>query len=251
MRPYELFTQLHQQPHPLVIGNAWNAHSARLFEQNGYQAIGTSSAAVAYTLGYEDGEQLSFAELLFVVKHIARVIQVPFTVDMERGYGTTIDAITDNLKQLHDLGIAGVNLEDSILEKTMDSTDGFSKKINTIKNTLVQNNCDLFINARTDAFLAGITNPLAITLERIKAYTAAGADGLFVPFIKEAEDIRSVVAATNLPVNVLHMAGLPDYDTLQSLGVKRVSLGAGAFRQTYQAGASWIQQVYPHYQSTI
>jgi 2-methylisocitrate lyase-like PEP mutase family enzyme len=88
--------------------------SAQLLEKNGFKAIATSSGAVAATLGFEDGEKISFDDLVFVVKKIISVINVPLSVDLETGYGTTADQIAGNLEKLHSIGVVGINIEDSL-----------------------------------------------------------------------------------------------------------------------------------------
>ncbi|RFM27640.1 isocitrate lyase/PEP mutase family protein [Deminuibacter soli] len=243
MNQYSLFEQLHKQPHPFVIGNAWNAHSAKLFAQNGYQAIATSSGAVANTLGYGDGEAISFNDLLFVVKHIVQSVTLPVSVDMERGYGSSVTGIVHNLQQLHELGVAGINLEDSTNEKTLDDCTAFAYKLSDIRNRLEKQNIPLYINARTDAFLVDHPDALAITLERAKVYESAGASGLFVPFTTNIHHIQAITAATTLPVNVLYNAAMPSFAELTAAGVKRISLGMSAFRATYAHAATWMQQI--------
>jgi 2-methylisocitrate lyase-like PEP mutase family enzyme len=236
MTNYEIFNRLHHQHEPLLLGNAWNAYSAQLFEKNGYKAIGTSSAAVAISLGFEDGEKISFDDLFFVVKKIIAGINIPLSVDMEGGYGNDMETIIGNIEKLYQAGVVGINIEDSTLVKDkqeMIPVDVFSKKLNKIKNHLSRNNMKMYINARTDAFLLKLLSDIEITLERAKAYENAGADGIFVPFIIDADSIKKVTAATSLPVNVLSTPGLPSFDKLTELGVRRISMGSSLFRSAY------------------
>lgn len=224
----ELFAQLHRQKTPLLLGNAWDARSACIFEKNGYQAIGTSSSAVAHALGQQDGEAISFNDLVFVVKHIVGAVTIPVSVDMEKGYGATTTDVIKNIELLCALGVAGINLEDSIIRqgrKEMLPVEGFAQKIHTIKNHLAKNNLSLFINARTDAFLLKAPGALATTLERATAYETAGADGLFVPFVTAKNDIAAITAATTLPVNIICVPDLSDVEVLTTLGVRRISMG--------------------------
>lgn len=107
------FTELHHQSTPLLIANVWDASSAIAAQHAGYQATGTSSAAIAAMLGYEDGEAMSFDELLYIVTRIKSVSHLPLSVDVEAGFGRTASEITVNLKRLASLGVVGVNLEDS------------------------------------------------------------------------------------------------------------------------------------------
>jgi 2-methylisocitrate lyase-like PEP mutase family enzyme len=227
MNNYETFHQLHQQSKPLVLANAWNVKSAQLFEKNGYKAIATSSAAIANSLGYEDGEKISFEEMFFVVQRIISCINIPLSVDMETGYSTNISEVITNIEKLFDIGVVGINIEDS------QGKDLFIEKLASIKNHLAKNNMQLFVNARTDSFLKGLPAALEITLERLKPYEEAGADGIFVPFITEKEGIKKITAATTLPVNVLCMPGLSSIEDIAECGVRRISMGNFLFKANY------------------
>src|SRR4051812_47462665 len=103
---YQKFKQLHYGQSLFVLPNAWNAKSASIFQDRQFPAIATSSAAVANSLGYEDGEHMPFADYLFVVNRILSVIHVPLTVDIEMGYGTTTGEIYANIQKLIELGVA-------------------------------------------------------------------------------------------------------------------------------------------------
>ncbi len=237
MTHFETFLQLHQQTAPLLLANAWDAHSAQLFEANGYKAIGTSSQALATANGYTDGEQLPFSMLLQTAKKMAAAVSIPFTVDMEGGYSRTTDGITTNISKLYDAGIAGINLEDTVpgLTRTLQPADIFQKTIAAIANYTSKNNIRLFLNIRTDAFLLGMPQALTETTRRVQLYEQAGANGIFTPCITAAADIQQVVNATRLPVNVMCMPALPGFDELQQLGVKRISMGPFFFNKVYNA----------------
>jgi 2-methylisocitrate lyase-like PEP mutase family enzyme len=228
MNQFEKFLQLHNDTTPLLLGNCWDVSSAKLLEENGFKAIGTSSAAVARSLGYEDGENLPFELLLQTVKRVQQNISVPLSVDMERGYSNTIDGIIANIQQLHDAGVVGINIEDSA-NGTMEAAEKFAATIAAIAERLMQKNIGIFINARTDAFLIKHLHALDETLARIKLYESTGINGIFVPFIKEAGDIKAVTTSTTLPVNILRVPGLPGIAALTDLGVKRISLGSSLF----------------------
>jgi 2-methylisocitrate lyase-like PEP mutase family enzyme len=246
MTRYETFVHLHQKGKPILLGNAWDAASARLLESNGLEAIGTSSAAIANIFGYGDGEEISFRELLVMVERIFASIQVPLSVDMEKGYGEDTGTIISNIEKLIETGAVGINIEDSSPVKgsgELVAQEIFSRKLTAIKDHLEKNNLKLFINARTDAYLVNVPSPFDTTIERIKWYENAGADGIFVPFVTEIETIRKITAATKLPVNVLSAPGLPSLDALSEAGVSRVSLGSSLFRATYRHAERMIQQV--------
>jgi 2-methylisocitrate lyase-like PEP mutase family enzyme len=234
---FKLFQSLHQQKEPLLMGNAWNAQSAKILENQNFKAIGTSSAAVAESIGYEDGEQMSFDEYLFVIKRIKASTSIPLTVDMEGGYGKTIDEIVNNINRLHAIGVAGINIEDSVInngKREIVDAEEFAKKLKSITTKLKSQNINLFINLRCDAFLLGLDDPRNEAIKRIILYDKTGVHGIFLPCITELEDIKSTVSATALPVNVMCMPHLPDFNTLQSLGVKRISIGPFLSRATYK-----------------
>ncbi|OQP40018.1 hypothetical protein A4H97_17530 [Niastella yeongjuensis] len=116
MNNYEIFLQLHQQPTPFIIANAWNVKSASRIEENGYKAIATSSSAIANSLGYEDGEKIPFSELLFVIRRISACTSIPLSVDLERGYTNDLAELNDNIRQLIEAGVVGINLEDAAVK---------------------------------------------------------------------------------------------------------------------------------------
>ena len=227
MTAFETFLQLHHNETPLLIGNVWDVVSAKAFERGGFKAIATSSAAIAHTWGYEDGEKMPFDLLLKVVERIINSINVPLSVDMEGGYSRDISKIIQNIEKLHELGVVGINIEDSVKgEKSyMQSLNDFQKIISSISNHLEQRNIKIFLNARTDAYLHKLPSPITETIKRIKAYESAGANGIFVPLISNKDEIREAVQATKLPLNVFSTPTLPGFKELSELGVKRISMG--------------------------
>lgn len=233
MKSFEKFSQLHQNSNPLLLGNIWDANSAKIVEQKGFKAIGTSSQAVAKSLGYEDGEKLPFESLFQVAKRVVEVVGIPCTVDVEGGYSRTVDGIVENIKKLHDVGVVGINLEDTIPGTTrqLQSVTEFQKILSGVAEKISRNNMHVFLNIRTDGFLLGMPTALAETLTRIKSYENSGANGIFVPCITNKNDIKEVVNATHLPINVMCMPELPNFEDLKSLGVKRISMGP--FLKTY------------------
>jgi len=239
------FRKLHTQNQPLIIGNIWDAQSALLFEKNGYQAVGTSSAAVASSLGYEDGEKIPFTELLKIVKNIQDKISIPLTVDIEKGYGSDNNQIINNIKELLILNISGINIEDSVSNspKTLQSANDFCKTINAIKEYLIQIKSSLFVNVRTDAYIIGLNSPFKETLSRVKHYTNCGADGIFIPCITDEKETEHLVKSTHLPINVMCMPNLPDFDRLQKIGVKRISMGPFLYNNMIEKNQNTIQRI--------
>ncbi|MBT1698384.1 isocitrate lyase/PEP mutase family protein [Fulvivirgaceae bacterium PWU4] len=236
MTNFETFHQLHYQTTPFILANVWNVKSAKVVEACGFKAMATSSGAIAESLGYRDGEEIPFPELLYVVKRIKLCTGIPLSVDLERGYTDDLSVLNDHIQNLIDTGVAGINLEDAQGE------DGFLRKLDSIKNYLVKTGQQLFINARTDAFLQKLPGPLEIVLSRATRYKDAGADGLFVTAVSDAELIRKIVAGTSLPVNVV---GIPKLSMpmLATSGVKRISMAVFLYRATYHKMEAMASEV--------
>ena len=228
MSDYETFHQLHYQSQPLILANVWNAKSAQIAESSGFKAVATSSGAIAESLGYKDGENIPFSELLYIVQRIKASISIPLSVDMERGYTDDLELLNKHSQQLIDCGVVGINLEDAQGE------DIYLKKLNGIKNYLVKTNQQLFINARTDGFLQKLPSPLETTINRAKLYKEAGADGLFVTGVQDIEIIKEIVSSTTLPVNVVNARKAVSIAALSDCGVKRITMAVLLYKATYK-----------------
>lgn len=243
---FERFKQLHQSSELLLLPNAWNAKSAKVAEEQSFQAIATSSAAVAESLGYPDGEGMPFSDYLFIIRRMLSAIQVPLTVDMEMGYGRTPEEVVVNLMLLAELGVVGVNVEDSRIEggnRILGDATIFARHLQFLKKALRAEGLDLFINVRSDAYLLSVPDKEAESIRRINIYEEAGADGIFLPCISKVEDIASAVEATKLPLNVMSLPALPSLDVLSELGVKRVSLGPFLFTKVYRDLSRVLEEV--------
>jgi len=237
MSSFETFAQLHRNATPLLMGNIWDVKSARIFEAADYKAIGTSSMAVAKSFGYDDGEKLPFETLLQLAKEVVAAVNIPFSVDMEGGYSRVTREIIWNIEKLHDAGVVGINLEDTIAgdARALQPVADVQKMLSAVANHISQHHLNMFLNVRTDGFLLGMPTALAETLARVKSYESAGADGVFVPCITSSNDIKAVVKATRLPMNVMCVPGLPGFEELESLGVKRISMGPFFFNKAYDS----------------
>ncbi|MCL7989061.1 isocitrate lyase/phosphoenolpyruvate mutase family protein [Sphingobacterium sp. lm-10] len=228
MTNYLKFKALHHQMSPLIMGNVWDVQSAKVYEQLKYQAIGTSSAAIAHTLGYEDGEQMPFSDLLFMVERIISNTTLLLSVDIESGYGKTPAEVCDNIKRLCNLGVVGINIEDSVMEKgerNLKNKSEFFHFLEILLRELNKQKVSVFINVRCDAFLLQLPNALEESCNRIELYQRLPIDGIFLPCITAMEDIKQIVAKTNLPLNVMCMPELADFETLSAYSVKRISIG--------------------------
>jgi 2-methylisocitrate lyase-like PEP mutase family enzyme len=221
-----ILRKLHGGPKILLLPNAWDVASARIFETAGFPAIGTTSAGVANSLGFADGEHVTRNEMLDVVRRIARAVSIPVTADVESGYGDPVGTA----RAVVDAGAVGLNLEDSTGENP-DSLMPLDAQVKTIE--AIHSKTDLVINARTDIFLSSIGDPatrLERTIERLNAYRKAGADCLFAPGVRDADTIGKLARAVEGPLNILATVGCPPVAELQRLGVARVSIGSGAMR---------------------
>jgi 2-methylisocitrate lyase-like PEP mutase family enzyme len=234
----ETFNRLHHQPGNgiLVLLNAWDAGSARIFEHAGASAVATTSAGVALSQGYLDGEQLPWREQVHVIESIARSVAVPVTADIESGYGSTLEQLASRIEDVIAAGAVGINLEDSIStsdEAPLRAMEEQVARIETVRETAEAKNIPLFINARTDTYWDPKIPPdsrFPEAVKRANAYIKAGASGIFVPGATEREDIRRLAIEIGAPLNILAMAGTPPADELAQLGAKRVSVGAGPAR---------------------
>ncbi|MBE0368245.1 isocitrate lyase/PEP mutase family protein [Pseudoalteromonas aurantia] len=231
------FRALHTTSTPLLLANVWDVPSAKISQKNGFKAIGTSSAALAATLGYEDGEELPFSELLFMIDKIASAVSIPLTVDIEAGYSDVPEKTFEHIRSLVKLGVVGINIEDSKVldgERALINADKFTCFLSEIKDHLNKTNIDVFINVRIDTFLLNVKNTIAETKNRITQYQAAGADGIFIPCITNDTDIKAAVSHTHLPVNVMCMPELTNFTDLTDLGVSRISMGNFIHQQQLQ-----------------
>jgi 2-methylisocitrate lyase-like PEP mutase family enzyme len=236
-RKAEQLRKLHNGPRLLVLPNAWDVASARVLEELGYPAIATTSAGVAFALGYSDGQRISRDEMLDVVARIARAVRVPVTADMESGYGKTPADMAETAKAIVGAGAVGLNLED-VTGDTESSQVEMSlqvEKIRTIREVSASLGVSLVINARTDAYLMPI-GPEATrfdrTVERLRAYRAAGADCVFAPGVSDRGLIEKLVKAVAAPLNILVTPACPSIPELEALGVRRASIGSGLMRTT-------------------
>jgi 2-methylisocitrate lyase-like PEP mutase family enzyme len=229
--PAHAFHALHQGPQLLRLPTVWDPASAALAQAAGAAALATSSAAVSWSLGYADGGHLPLAELLGAVQRLLRGARVPLSVDLEDGYSAEPEAVAALCVRLVELGVAGVNLEDGGHAPAL-----LEAKLQAVRARLPRE--QLFLNARTDVFLAGLADPArreAETLARLQRYAMAGADGGFVPGLAELPVAARLAQACPLPLNLMQVPGLPDAAALQAAGVRRLSGGPALFLQAHGA----------------
>jgi 2-methylisocitrate lyase-like PEP mutase family enzyme len=228
----EAFRALHHQPRALLLPNAWDVPSARVFEDAGFPAIATTSAGLMVSLGYPDGEEMPRRELAAVVGRIAERISVPLSADIVAGYGHTPSQVVATVRSILHAGAIGINLEDhDPVGKGLFPVKNQVEKIRAIRKLGEAIAIPLVINGRTDALRVGSGDPperLKEAIARAIAYRDAGADCVYPMGLTDAESISTFVEALQFPVNVMVRPGLPPLAELERLGVKRISFGPAA-----------------------
>lgn len=220
----ERFRRLHDPGRLLVLANAWDAGSARLIESCGAAAIATTSAGVAWSHGYPDGDALPAGLLTATIAEIARVISVPLSADVEGGYSTDPRQVEDTVAAVADAGAVGINIEDGSAAPEL-----LCAKIAAARRGAARAGVELFVNARTDVYLRGLVpseRAVAETIARARLYREAGCDGVFVPGAADARAIGEIAAGVDVPLNVMLTPTLPPIAELRRLGVRRVSAGS-------------------------
>lgn len=225
---------LHHGEVPLVLPNAWDVASARVFTDAGFPAIATTSGGVAAALGYPDGEVIPLGEMFDAVSRIARAVEVPVTADLESGYGLPPE---DLIAFMMEAGVVGMNFEDTDHGTgAMRPATEQAARIQATKEAGRAAGADMVLNARVDVYLrTKETQPadqLTEALDRGRAYAGAGADCVFPIFCREPGAIGTLVRETGAPINILAVEGTPAFDGLRALGVARITFGSGLMRAT-------------------
>jgi 2-methylisocitrate lyase-like PEP mutase family enzyme len=231
------FGQLHRGPKTLLLPNVWDVASARLIEEARYPAIATTSAGVAFSLGYPDGQKISREEMLARVARIAKAVRVPVTADVEAGYGNRPQDAGATANGVIEAGAVGMNFEDGTGDAAHPLADLSLQleKIHAIREAASKTEVPLVLNARTDVYLAAVGEPekcYELALQRAFAYRDAGADCVFVPGVRDPDTIARLVKDLKWPLNILAVHGSPPVPELEKLGVARVSLGSAPMRAT-------------------
>jgi 2-methylisocitrate lyase-like PEP mutase family enzyme len=230
------FRGLHHGPKILVLPNVWDVASALILEEAGFGAMATTSAGIAFSLGYPDGQKISREEMLARVARIARAVKLPVTADVEAGYGERPEDAADTARGVIEAGAVGMNLEDG-LDRYGQLVDLSLQleKIRAVREIALKSGVLLVLNARTDVYLEQIGAPetrYGATVLRLLAYRDAGADCVFAPGVRDAETISRLVRDLRCPLNILAGPGSLSTPELEKLGVARASLGSGPMRAT-------------------
>ena len=241
-----VFLDMHKKNKMFILPGAWNVGSAYVFEKQGFKAVGTSSAGIAHDLGYPDGENISFEDLLWIVEKIVKRIDIPLSVDIERGYSETNEEIKENVRKLLFAGAVGLNIEDGLPNGELTPIDVQIEKIKTISKLKSELNIDFVINARTDVNPLDETSEenLKAAVERCNAFAEAGADCVFVIAAKDDNTISKLVAGINAPVNIFLRSNLSSFEKLDKIGVRRLSVGCNSVRFAYSKIISMAANLY-------
>lgn len=228
----EKFRMLHDRKNVLVLPNAWDVPSARLFEDEGFPAVATSSAGLMVSLGYPDGEEIPTEEFVSAVRRIAQALSVPFSVDIVGGFGGSPEGVARSVRSIVSAGAVGINIEDFVHStKRLLPVEKQTARLRALVLLQKSLKVPFVINARTDALRFGVEDEeakLEEAIRRAEAYRDVGADCVYPMGLTDAAAISRFVKALDFPVNVMVRRGLPPVPELQRLGVARVSFGPSA-----------------------
>ncbi|KAA2317393.1 isocitrate lyase/phosphoenolpyruvate mutase family protein [Pseudooceanicola sediminis] len=243
--PGPAFRALHQPGTPFVLANAWDIGSARMLAALGAQAIGTSSAAFAFTLGKPDG-QVTRDEALAHAESIVAATELPVSGDFENGYGDDPDTVAETVRLACEAGLAGLSIEDTLSGATGSyERDLAVERIRAAASAARSLPRDFMLVARADGVMLD-TYDIEEALARLAGFEEAGADCLYVPAPPSFEDLQRICESTTLPVNALTVGTLASYtlEDFARIGVARISLGSSLARVTHRAIIDAMSEVF-------
>ncbi len=231
------FRALHERAGAFIIANAWDAGSARLLELAGFEAIATTSAGLAFSLGKQDNHTGRDA-ILRNAADIVTATNLPVSADLEDGFGANPDAVAETMRLAGSVGLVGGSIEDSThdpsapllpIDRAAELVRAAAEAAHALPHAFV-------LAARAENFLVGRPD-IGDVIQRLQAYQQAGADVLYAPGLTREADIRAVVSSVDRPVNVIMgLANTPfDVAELAEMGVRRISVGSALARRAYSA----------------
>jgi 2-methylisocitrate lyase-like PEP mutase family enzyme len=240
IRLAEDFRRRHRLKPLLLLANVWDPISARIVEAAGYDAVATTSGGIAWALGYRDGEETPWREVVAATERIVRTVRVPVTADIEAGYGDTPQQVSQSVRDIIGAGAVGVNLEDGTHDAAnpMRGIDEAAARIRAAREAAQAEGVPVVINARIDLYLKRVGTEetrFAETVRRGKAYLAAGADCLFPFGLIDLGVAAELVRALAAPINLVGRAGMPPVADIEAAGVARVSVASGLTLATMSA----------------
>ena len=228
----EAFRRLHNRKEVLVLPNAWDVPSARIFEDEGFPAVATSSAGMLVSLGYPDGEEIPSREFDAAVRRMSRVLSVPLSADVVGGFGDTPEGVARTVRAVIKAGAVGINIEDFVHSaKRLLAVEKQKARLLALISLREALKIPFVINARTDALRYAPGDDDAKMKEaimRAEVYRDLGADCVYPMGLTDAASISRFVRAVDFPTNVMIRRGLPSIPELKRLGVARVSFGPSA-----------------------
>ncbi len=231
----EAFAALHQGKKAFVLPNCWDGITAKLLERAGFPAIATASAAIAWASGVMDGEKLTRGQMVDAIARVVRSVVVPVSADIEKGYGDTPAQVAETVMMVLDVGAVGVNIEDGMADGRQRDIADMRARIRAARRAADTAGIPAVINARMDGYLLGLSGDGVFkdTLNRAVAWLEAGANSIFVPGVTDRELIARLAAGIDGPLNVLVAdENTPSREEMESLGVKRISLGPRLIQAT-------------------
>jgi 2-methylisocitrate lyase-like PEP mutase family enzyme len=240
VRKAERFLALHHDPKLLVLPNIWDPLGARLLQGLGYPAVATASAAVAFSMGYDDGQIMTFEAMLDVISRVAASVDLPVTADVERGYADDPGGVEANMGRVIRAGAVGVNIEDSTVEGgPLFSVESQCARLQAARRAADKEEVPLVINARIDTFLGGVpgssSDKVNETIARAKAYLDAGADCIYPITVGDIETLKRIRDETDAPINVYATALAAPMRELEEAGISRLSIGPWLIKSSLTA----------------
>jgi len=241
----EAFRSLHDRRRVLVLPNAWDVPSARVFEDEGFPAVATSSAGLMVSLGYPDGEEIPPKEFLSAVGRIARALSIPLSADVVGGFGESPEKVVGSVRAVVREGAVGINIEDFVHStKKLVPLEKQTARLRALVRLRKSSEVPFVINARTDALRyaqGGEEAKFEEAVRRARAFRDLGADCVYPMGLVEADAISRFVQELDFPVNVMVRKGLPPVPDLQRMRVARVSFGPSASYAALWAPASRLE----------
>lgn len=236
------FQALHRSGQVFIMPNAWDAGSAHMLAAGGFAALGTTSAGIAFSMGWPDGDpRMTRSRMLDRVHEIASAVGIPVSADLESGYGATPEEVGETIRLSIEAGVVGANIEDATgdparpLYEPAEAVDRLRAARETADKLRDRGERPYTLTARIDTFLAGTPEPLRDAIDRAQLYRAAGADCIFVPGIRDEATIETLVRHAGAPLTVvMGLTGTTlSAARLGELGVRRISIGGSLARATY------------------
>jgi 2-methylisocitrate lyase-like PEP mutase family enzyme len=241
------FRDRHAGPGAFVLPNVWSPGVAKVVAEAGFDALATTSAGIAFSLGFPDDGSIGRDRMLAEIAAIAEAVDVPVSADAESGYGPEPDDVARTITGVIAAGAVGANVEDA-LAGSLFGVSRAVERVEAARQAADESGTPFTLNARVDSYLVGLPDAFADTVVRAERYRAAGADCIFVPGVSDADTIGRLVEAIDAPLNVVAgLAGEPlDLATYEHLGVRRVSVGGSLARAALGLVRRAAAEMYEH-----